>query len=202
VDEKIGSLPAHSTVLEIGGGMAGYQFVMARRGLEVVNVDPGMAARGKGWSISPLKHRILSRMYRAPVTLIPTTLQAAEIADRSIDAVVSISTLEHLPHEDLEGVGHAIRRILKPGGIGVFTVDLFLDLYPFTDARQNEWGSNIDLHAFLQRAGLELVEGNPKYLMGFPQFNPADVLSQRETFLRGGRKGEALSQCLVTRSKG
>src|ERR1700683_3406048 len=36
-------------VLEIGGGLAGFQFVLDHFGCEVVNVDPGLEARGVGW---------------------------------------------------------------------------------------------------------------------------------------------------------
>ena len=36
-------------VLEIGGGLSGFQFVLDALGCHVVNIDPGMEAKGKGW---------------------------------------------------------------------------------------------------------------------------------------------------------
>src|SRR3954451_17219804 len=49
--EQITSLGAGLTVLEIGGGMSGLQFVLARDGHRVINVDPGLKARGRGWEV-------------------------------------------------------------------------------------------------------------------------------------------------------
>src|SRR6267378_5483082 len=34
-------------VMDLGGGLSGFQFVLDRCGCEVINVDPGMDARGR-----------------------------------------------------------------------------------------------------------------------------------------------------------
>ena len=44
-----GKLQRGMKVLEIGGGLSGFQFVLDQSGCSVVNVDPGMEARGVGW---------------------------------------------------------------------------------------------------------------------------------------------------------
>src|SRR6516225_6156242 len=36
-------------VLDLGGGLGGFQFVLDRSGCHVINVDPGMEAEGVGW---------------------------------------------------------------------------------------------------------------------------------------------------------
>src|SRR5690349_5810000 len=40
-------------VLEIGGGLSGFQFALDRLGSHVVNVDPGLEAAGRGWPCNP-----------------------------------------------------------------------------------------------------------------------------------------------------
>ena len=93
-----------------------------------------------------------------------------------------------------------IRRILRPHGCVVLTIDLFLDVAPFTEATRNTWGTNINVAAFLGQAGLELEEGNPAELCGFPQFDPDVVLRRRTSYLQGSYP--ALVQCVVARPRG
>ena len=77
------------------------------------------------------------------------------------------------------------------------SIDLFLDIIPFTNTRTNVWGTNIDIKAFLDEAGLQLVEGQPRQLHGFPEFDPAEILGRRADFIAGSYP--ALAQCLVAR---
>jgi hypothetical protein len=44
---EMGNLRLGTRVLEVGGGLSGFQFVLAQCGCLVVNVDPGMNARGR-----------------------------------------------------------------------------------------------------------------------------------------------------------
>lgn len=196
VYQQVQQLPRGSSLVEIGGGLSGFQFVLSREGYQVTNVDPGMAAKGRGWPVTAEKHRSLSRLFRAPVTLIPTVIEKAAIPPKSIDGVVCISTLEHLTPEDLEGVAGAIKTILRPGGVLILTVDLFLDVRPFTDRPKNEWGTNIDVRAFLEKAGLKLKVGDPRQILGFPEFDRDAILAQRDRFI-ADVSGVALAQCLV-----
>jgi hypothetical protein len=87
---------------------------------------------------------------------------------------------------------------LAPGGIVVLTVDLFLDLSPFTSSSRNEHGANIDLSRFLSDAGLVVIEGHPKELHGFPEFSSEDILRRLQDFYVG-RPVPTLTQCLVAR---
>jgi SAM-dependent methyltransferase len=196
--DRLSQLIGGKNILEIGGGLSGFQWVLARSGYAVTNVDPGLAAKGRGWMVTPNKHRALSRLFRAPVHLIPTVIEDAGLPDRSFDAIVCVSTLEHLTKADIEGVSSVIGRLLKPNGIIVLTVDLFLDVYPFASSRANQWGTNWEIGAFLQDSGLELVEGVRHELYGFPEFDPNDVRTRLGSFLCGAG-GTALAQCLVAR---
>lgn len=60
----------------------------------------------------------------AAVTLQPADVRALPYADGAFDAIVSTSTLDHLP--TLEGYAEALvelRRVLAPGGVAVVTAD-------------------------------------------------------------------------------
>ncbi|MFA5882534.1 MAG: class I SAM-dependent methyltransferase [Acidimicrobiia bacterium] len=172
-------------VVEIGGGLAGFQFVLAKQGVEVINVDPGTDATGIGW---PCDHSSIDRLNAAfgtDVRLVNTTLEHAGIADQSVDRIYSISTIEHIPTEELPGLAREMRRILKPGGTVVLTIDLFLNLVPFTRRVENRFGWNIDVKAFLDELGLEKTIGTERELNGFPEFDPEDILARLEQFCYG-----------------
>ncbi len=65
----------------------------------------------------------------------------------------------------------------------VLTVDLFLDVAPFTDELTNRWGSNVSI-AWLQKilGDAELVAGIPDELYGFEQFSTRGVLARLDEF--------------------
>ena len=196
--EQLTRLPVGAIVVEIGGGLSGFQFVMGHDGYDVTNVDPGLAAKGRGWIVTPGKHKILSRLFRGPVKLISRVLEDAEIPTRSVDGIVCISTLEHLTPSDLEGVAKSVKAILKPEGVMILTVDLFLDLYPFTTRTVNQWGTNINIREFLDLAGLDLVMGDRYQLFGFPEFDRDDILERQKEFISGSG-ATALAQCFVAK---
>jgi SAM-dependent methyltransferase len=189
---------ASGTIVEIGGSLAGLQFVLAREGYDVINVDPGLAAKGRGWEVPGAAHEYIAKIFRAPARLIPTTLDHTGLPAHSVDLVLTISTLEHLTAGELDVVADSIRQLLKPGGPIVMTVDLFLDLAPFTAVQRNKWGTNIDIQAFLTRAGVELIAGDPRQIFGFPGFDREAIARNRESFLMGG--DASLAQCLVART--
>jgi SAM-dependent methyltransferase len=195
--EQVDRLGAGRTVVDLGGSMTGIQFSLAAAGHHVVNVDPGMAARGKGWPLDAEGHGRLSECYRAPVTLVPETLPKARLEENSVDVLLSISTLEHLTPSDLDELVAEVPRILRPGGHAVLTVDLFLDLEPFTARKHNEYGVNIDVSRLLETLGLELELGNRGELNGFPEFDPDRVQSALGSYLIGVYP--VLAQCLVAR---
>lgn len=185
------------TIVEVGGGLSGFQYVLSKRGFRVINVDPGLQARGKGWDVTPESHAYIGKIFGAPVQLMPVTIDQAPLPDESVDAVLSISTLEHFVPQDLSLAARTIARVLKPNGWVILTIDLFLDIIPFTNTRTNVWGTNIDIKAFLDEAGLQLVEGQPRQLHGFPEFDPTEILRRRADFIAGSYP--ALAQCLVAR---
>jgi SAM-dependent methyltransferase len=196
--EQIESLGRGLTVADIGAGLAGFQFTLAAGGYEVHAVDPGMRAKGKGWDLDPAFHQFLSRTYRAPVTLHPTTLDDAGISDASTDVVLSISTIEHFTGGDLDEFVRQTKRILRPGGHVVFTIDLFLDVQPFGDTASNRYGTNVDIADLLQRLGAELVVGERSQLHGFPEFDPEAVRADLDKLMIG-KEVPALAQCVVAR---
>jgi 2-polyprenyl-3-methyl-5-hydroxy-6-metoxy-1,4-benzoquinol methylase len=188
---------SHLRVLELGGGLTGLQFVLAAEGDSVVNVDPGQGARG--WEYNADLHQRLCHALKAPVQLLPKKIDSLEATPHSFDVVLSVSALEHFPEADLAMLASAIRRLLNPNGIVVMTIDLFLDLKPFSEREENEWGRNLDISQFLNMAGLRLDDGNPAELFGFPEFNPAQIMSSLPTYLIGSGH-PVLSQCFVARA--
>jgi SAM-dependent methyltransferase len=180
-------------VLEIGGSMSGFQFVLDRSGCEVVNVDPG-----RGWAVPPSRHGVLNRRFGTRVRLVSDVLERADLPDASFDRAVSISTLEHVPEAHIPGILAHVRRLLRPGGLLVASVDLFLDLRPFTDKAENRWGRNVSMRALVEASGLEPVRLEPSELHGYPEFDAARILARRREFVVG-RSWPVMVQTVVLR---
>lgn len=200
VHEQVTGLGPRRAVIDVGGSLGGMQYVLAAEGHDVTTVDPGLTAEGRGWEVSPVMHKRLSDCFAAPVRLVAKPLQDAGLPDASADAVLCVSAMEHFSPADLAAVAVHIPRVLKPGGLAVLTVDLFLDLAPFTDRETNVFGRNIDVRGWLAGAGLELVAGDPAELNGFPEFSANAVLRDLPKY-HVGRKYPALAQCLTARRK-
>lgn len=187
-------------VLDIGAGMAGLQFTLAQCGHEVHAVDPGMNANGKGWQLDIDFHARLARAHKAPVKLWPTTISGAEFHDDSFDVVLSVSAIEHFAENDLAEMTREVRRVVKPDGLIVLTVDLFLDVYPFTSRHSNTYGRNVDIRALLSALDADLVDGDRQELYGFSAFDPEHILTNLSVYAIGeGYPG--LSQCLTARPR-
>ena len=189
-------LGSHLRVLEVGGGLSGLQFVLAAEGDEVVNLDPGQAERG--WKYNGGLHRQLCSALQAPVRLFDGKIDALDAPAHSFDVILSVSSLEHFPDVDLAMLATAIKRLLKPDGIVVMTIDLFLDLKPFSEREANEWGRNLNVRQFMDMAGLKLENGDPAELLGFPEFDPARIMGNLANYMIG-EGYPALSQCVVAR---
>jgi SAM-dependent methyltransferase len=172
-------------VVEIGGSLSGFQFVLSRCGARVRNVDPGTDAPGRGWRVDDAHIARLNRWFRTSVELVPSTLQAADLEAESTDVVYSISTLEHIPAPELPSLAQHIRRVLRPGGHLVATVDLFLNLAPFTSRHENEYGTNLDVREFVTATGLTMTQGKHEELCGYDEFDPDRVLRNLERYLVG-----------------
>ena len=88
-------LQPRMSVLEVGGGLAGFQFVLDRYGCGVVNVDPGMFTAGCPCDNTLIEK--LNRRFGTRVELRNTTIEKAGLQDEQFDRVFSISVIEHLP---------------------------------------------------------------------------------------------------------
>lgn len=183
-------------IVEIGGSTSGFQFVLDRQGASVTNVDPGEDAAGLGWPVTAARIDRLNRAFGTAVRLVPSTLQEAALAPGSVDTVISISTIEHIPTDELPTLVEEIGRILRPGGRLVLTVDLFLDLAPFTSRTRNRWGTNVDVATLVAPLGGELVIGRPEELLGYDEFDPEQILVNLPDYLIGSGFPN-LAQCLV-----
>lgn len=199
VADTVGGLGPALRIVEVGGGLSGMQWVLAQAGHDVVNVDPGMAAAGRGWSLPRAMHERLSAAFGAEVELREATIGDAGLPDGSVDVLLCVSTLEHMTPEDVaEFCGH-VPRLLKDTGTAVITADLFLDLQPFTERTTNVYGRNVDVRRLLDDAGLELVAGQESELLGFPGFAPDAVLGNADRYLRG--RYPVFAQCMVARRR-
>jgi SAM-dependent methyltransferase len=194
------SLRPGAKVLEIGGGLSGLQFVIERSGAHVVNVDPGMAAAGIGWPCDAASMERLNRLFGARVDLRNTTIDRADLAPNSFDAAISVSVLEHLPDDDLRHVMARVYEVLRPGGVFVITLDLFLEVEPFTRRRECKYGRNINVRELIGMAPFVLEQGRKDELYGFDAFDAEAVLSNLSRYYVGAYP--ALAQCLTLRKPG
>lgn len=185
------------TVVEVGGGLSGLQFVLDRFGCRVVNVDPGTDDSGRTWNLPRWQFVLLNRMFRTRVRLIPAAFSVAGLPPGSSDRVVALSVLEHLSVRECHATFAAASRCLRRGGLFILTVDLFLDLHPFSSRVANVYGTNIDLYRLVRDSPFELLEGLPAELYGFPEFQAERILAELDRYLIGSYP--ALAQCLVLR---
>lgn len=172
-------------VLEIGGGLSGFQFALSRHGCRVTNVDP-MVDYGLGQYRTPSRvHAAINRALRTDVLLVPTTLDKAGLSAESFDRAYCISTIEHLDNQARHVVLAEVRRLLKPEALFVLTVDLFLNLTPFTTRKSNRYGQNVAIAELIEESGMDLEIGTRAELFGFPEFSPEAILAQLEDYLLG-----------------
>lgn len=171
-----------SRILEIGGALSGLQFVLAKHGHEVHNVDPFIDYGAGDYSIDPVaEHASLNRAFGTNVVLHHSTLPETELAG-NFSAIFCISTLEHLPSEDIEATLSAVKKLLAPGGLVVLTIDLFLDLAPFCSRTSNRWGINVSVAWIEELLGYPIVAGERAELYGYQEFSTDRILSRLEEF--------------------
>jgi SAM-dependent methyltransferase len=171
-----------SRILEVGGALSGLQFVLAKSGYEVHNVDPFFDYGSGQYEVDPIaEHAALNRSFGTDVNLHRATLPEANLTGQ-FSAVLCISTIEHLAERDIVSTLNAAKKILAPGGLLVLTVDLFLNLEPFCDRKANQWGSNASIAWIEELVGYEMVVGDYSELYGYPEFSAARILSRLEEF--------------------
>lgn len=169
--------------------------MLAKAGVDVVNVDPGERA-AVGWPVNQESIGRLNRAFGTHVELRNCFLEEAGLEPESFDLVYSISTIEHIPAEHLPSILAEVKRVLTPGGHCVLTVDLFLDLAPFSHRTSNVTGSNIDIRWLVEQSGLELEQGDRAELYGFPEFDPKRVMGNLFSYQYGAYY-PSLAQALV-----
>src|SRR5262249_25860646 len=150
------------------------------------NVDP-LCDYGVGNYSSVVERifHVLNRSYGTDVELKRASLPEAELPAESVDVVYTLSAIEHFPPGVVRDTVSAVERILKPGGFFVLTVDLFLNLFPFTSRHTNQFGVNTSIRDLIEASGMELVHGTPSELYGFDEFDPDRVLSHLEDYFIG-----------------
>jgi SAM-dependent methyltransferase len=106
---------------------------------------------------------------------------ALPVASESIDCVVACDNLEHV--EDDERALREIRRVLRPGGVFLFTVPAFMALWRHHDVMYGHFRrySKRDFAARVQRAGLH-IEGYRFFKCAF--FPPLWAVAKVEALLR------------------
>lgn len=171
-------------VLEIGGSLSGFQFVLDRSGCHVVNVDPATESEAF-WPLDRPTFDLLNRRFGTRVVLKQSTIQDAGLPSNHFDRVVSISVIEHIEPADIEILLRHVRRVLRPGGLFILTVDLFLDLHPFSSVDRNKFGTNLSIEWLVRQSGLRMVQGDPSELLGFPEFAAEKVLAARDRYYVG-----------------
>jgi SAM-dependent methyltransferase len=182
-------------VVDIGAGASGFQFVLAESDISVVSVDPlENPSETVDWLFTPQDFQRINRAFGARVQVIRDYLENAKLESDNYDRVFAISVLEHIPECSVFSLMKEIRRILKPGGLCVATVDLFLDCYPFTENITNQYGRNISVHRLVEESGLALKSGDRCQLYGYREFDKNEVLRRREEFLTWNN---VMSQCFV-----
>lgn len=161
-------------VLEVGAGLSGLQWVLSLEGCEVTTVDPGTDPY-HAWDGSPEVHASLNRAFGTDVELVLARVQDYDAPSRSVDRIFCISVIEHLDDDAAMDTMANFGRLLKPNGLCIMTVDLCLDIDPFTDIDKNDIGTNKNVAELIGASDLELVFGHRDELLGFPEFNPEAV---------------------------
>lgn len=190
------SRPEVRHVVEVGGGLSGLQFVLSKDGCEVVNVDPGGAGFALDEHLVPLANEVLD----TSVELRQCTLRHAGIADRSADAVLCLSTLEHLNPDQVAEALTETRRILRPAGTLALSVDLFLNLMPFSDSVSNTFGTNYPIWSLLEEHGYAITRGADDEVLGGSSFDARRVLGRLDELLLADSY-PALAQLVVARPR-
>jgi hypothetical protein len=193
-------------VMDVGAGVSGFQFVLARSGCEVISIDP-MPDGDERWStalnghrhwFTAADHRKLNELFGTDVTLVRDAVQDYRPEGRRFDRVFCLSVVEHVSAAEANLMLRRIAELLTPGGTCLLTVDLFLDLEPFGVLRENFWGRNVDLRAALDGVELEMVHGDRRELFGFPEFDPDRIVAMLPE-LRVSKMYPVMVQSMVLR---
>jgi len=185
-------------ILEIGGGLSGFQFVLSTTGAKVMNIDPMEKKHNYNYSFKLFT--LMNRMYHTDVRLHKGTIDSISLPDKTIDRVFCLSVLEHLGDREINTIMKRSAQLLKPHGRMICTVDLFLDLYPFSNRKKNKYGRNISIKKIIYDSGLELYRGKRQELYGFDEFNHKHILGKLYSYYIA-EQYPVLSQAFVLKKK-
>ncbi len=181
--------------VDIGSGASGFQFTLADAGVQVTSVDPLInPSESVDWCFTAEDFDRINRAFGGKVKFINGFLEDARLESESYDRAYAISVLEHIPREPLVKLIKEIARLLKPGGYFIATVDLFLDCYPFTANKLNQYGSNVSVKELIDASGLQLVVGKPSELYGFQEFSSETIRNMTDKYLVAN---QVMTQCIV-----
>ncbi len=117
----LATVPVGGSLVEIGGGQPTVAQALVELGYKVTVVDP-YDGTGNG----PVEYEAYRAAY-PDVSLVRTLFTASSPFDcASLDAVYSVSVIEHVPLPALEGLFAAMRKFLKPGGLSIHCIDVVL----------------------------------------------------------------------------
>lgn len=119
----LGTLPPGSKLLEIGGGVPLAAGTLAELGYDVTIVDPYEGA-GNG----PTAYENYQQQF--PNVNFVRSYFDGELqgySDASFDGIYSISVLEHIPIENLDGIYRGIQKFLRRGGYSIHCLDIVVE---------------------------------------------------------------------------
>ncbi|MCH8945630.1 MAG: class I SAM-dependent methyltransferase [Nanoarchaeota archaeon] len=173
-------------VLDFGGGLCGFQFMLSKCGVTVHNLDPGIKSKGSvDRPVNEDSINKLNKKFKTKVKLYNDFIDKANLPSNFYNIVYSISVFEHLQKNELKIVMKNVGRILKPGGFLVITLDLFPNIYPFTSKKTNRYGRNMSVKNMIELSGLKFIYGKKSELFGFKQFNAENILKNLGKYIMG-----------------
>ena len=78
-----------------------------------------------------------------------------------------------------------MKSLLRPGALVVLTIDLFLNLIPFSSRSTNVWGTNASVAWIDELLGYTMVAGDRAELYGYDEFSTDRILAQLEEYAMG-----------------
>lgn len=129
--ERLSNLPKGCRVLDIGSGMSSFPVRLYENGWQPLILDfyVGDDPIRSGYGLTRAQARFLSDKTK----IISGTMEHIPLADESVDAITSISVIEHIviecrgQRDIIERCLSEARRVLRPGGLLVFTYDTTID---------------------------------------------------------------------------
>jgi SAM-dependent methyltransferase len=132
----LGRFAPGATIAEIGCGTGDYTFLFARLGFKMIGVD--LSPR----SIETARAKASIIGSKDVSFIVSDAEELSEIADNTLDGVVSFSALRYVPN--LPNALRAIRRILRPNGVAV--VDFPNKYCPWFRLLKNYFGVETHIH--------------------------------------------------------